>query len=40
VLAGWGMVCLAQPVAGLLGVGGFALYVLWSNSAAAWTSLG
>jgi hypothetical protein len=40
VLAGWGMVCLAQPVAGLLGVGGFALYVLWSNSAAAWTSVG
>jgi hypothetical protein len=39
VLAGWGMVCLAQPVAGLLGVGGFALYVLWSNSVAAWTSL-
>jgi hypothetical protein len=23
----------------VLGVGGFALYVLWSNSAAAWTSL-
>ena len=40
VLAGWGMVCLAQPVVGMLGVGGFALYVLWSNSMAAWTSLG
>ncbi|TWF80534.1 hypothetical protein FHX44_116477 [Pseudonocardia hierapolitana] len=40
VLAGWGMVCMAQPVAGLLGVGGFALYVLWSNSVAAWTSVG
>jgi hypothetical protein len=39
VLAGWGMVCLAQPVLGVLGVGGFALYVLWSNAAAAWTSL-
>jgi hypothetical protein len=39
VLAGWGMVFLAQPVLGLLGVGGFALYVLWSNSAAAWTSV-
>ncbi|QYN39127.1 hypothetical protein K1T35_19175 [Pseudonocardia sp. DSM 110487] len=38
VLAGWGMVLLAQPVVGVLGVGGFALYVLWSNSAAAWTS--
>jgi hypothetical protein len=23
----------------VLGVGGFALYVLWSNSAVAWTSL-
>jgi hypothetical protein len=39
VLAGWGMVCLAQPVLGVLGVGGFALYVIWSNSAAAWTSI-
>jgi hypothetical protein len=39
VLAGWGMVFLAQPVVGVLGVGGFALYVLWSNAAAAWTSL-
>lgn len=38
VLAGWGMVLLAQPVLGVLGVGGFALYVLWSNSAAAWAS--
>jgi hypothetical protein len=26
-------------VLGVLGVGGFALYVLWSNSAVAWTSL-
>jgi hypothetical protein len=39
VLVAWGLVCLAQPVLGLLGVGGFALYVLWSNSAVAWTSL-
>jgi hypothetical protein len=39
VLAGWGMVCLAQPVLGVLGVGGFALYVIWSNSATAWTSI-
>ena len=37
VLAGWGMVVLAQPVLGLLGVGGFALYVLWSNATVAWT---
>jgi hypothetical protein len=40
VLAGWGAVCLAQPVVGLLGVGGFALYVLWSNALVAWTSAG
>jgi hypothetical protein len=39
VLVAWGLVCLAQPVLGVLGVGGFALYVLWSNSAVAWTSL-
>jgi hypothetical protein len=39
VLAVWGLVCLAQPVLGVLGVGGFALYVLWSNAAVAWTSL-
>ncbi len=39
VLAAWGMVLLAQPVLGLLGVGGCALYVLWSNCAAAWTSV-
>ncbi len=38
VLAGWGMVVLAQPVLGVLGAGGFALYVLWSNCAAAWAS--
>jgi hypothetical protein len=31
-------VLVAQPVLGVLGVGGFALYVLWSNSVAAWTS--
>jgi hypothetical protein len=37
VLAGWGMVVLAQPVLGLLGVGGFALHVLWSNATVAWT---
>jgi hypothetical protein len=40
VLVGWGMVCLAQPVLGVLGLGGFALYVLWSNGSAAWSSLG
>jgi hypothetical protein len=39
VLAAWGLVCLAQPVLGVLGVGGFALYVLWSNAVVAWTSL-
>jgi hypothetical protein len=39
VLAGWGLVFLAQPVLGVLGVGGFALYVLWSNSVVAWTSV-
>ena len=39
VLVCWGLVCLAQPVLGVLGVGGFALYVLWSNSVVAWTSL-
>ncbi len=39
VLVVWGLVCLAQPVLGVLGVGGFALYVLWSNSAVVWTSL-
>lgn len=39
VLAGWGAVCLARPVLGVLGVGGFALYVLWSNAVAAWAGL-
>jgi hypothetical protein len=39
VLAGWGMVVLAQPVLGVLGAGGFALYVLWGNSTAAWTGV-
>jgi hypothetical protein len=38
VLAGWGMVVLAQPVLGVFGAGGFALYVLWSNCTAAWAS--
>lgn len=36
VLGAWVMVVLAQPVAGVLGVGGFALYVIWTNSSAAW----
>jgi hypothetical protein len=39
VLACWGMVCLAQPVLGVLGIGGFALYVVWNNLAVAWASL-
>jgi hypothetical protein len=40
VLVGWGMVCLARPVLGVLGLGGFALYLLWSNCTAAWSCLG
>jgi hypothetical protein len=39
VLACWGAVCLARPVVGVLGIGGFALYVLWSNAVASWAGL-
>ena len=35
VLVVWAMVVLAQPVLGVLGLGGFALLVLQANSAAA-----
>ncbi|MEJ3655064.1 hypothetical protein WEH80_26130 [Actinomycetes bacterium KLBMP 9759] len=39
VLVAWATVCLAQPVLGVLGLGGFALYVVWSNCAAAWSGV-
>jgi uncharacterized membrane protein YesL len=39
VLVAWAAIILAQPVIGVLGLGGFALYVLWSNSAAGFASL-
>lgn len=35
VVAAWAMVVLAQPVLGVLGLGGFALVVLQANAAAA-----
>ncbi|WP_232666517.1 hypothetical protein [Pseudonocardia sp. TRM90224] len=39
VLVAWGTVCLARPVLGVLGLGGFALYLIWSNCAAAWSGV-
>jgi hypothetical protein len=35
VVAAWAMIVLAQPVLGVLGLGGFALLVLQANAAAA-----
>ncbi|WP_164990389.1 YesL family protein [Agromyces albus] len=39
ILGAWATIILAQPVVGVLGLGGFALYLLWSNSAAGYASL-
>lgn len=39
VLVAWAMVVLAQPVLGVLGLGGFALLVLQANSSAALAAL-
>lgn len=36
----WAGITLAQPVIGVLGLGGFALYALWSNAQAARSSIG
>lgn len=35
LLAAWALIVLAQPVLGLLALGGFVLYAVWSNAAAA-----
>lgn len=35
----WAGITLAQPVIGVLGLGGFALYAIWTNAAAAHSSI-
>jgi uncharacterized membrane protein YesL len=39
IVVAWAGITLAQPVIGVLGLGGFALYAIWSNAVAAHSSI-
>ncbi|WP_309065581.1 hypothetical protein [Microbacterium sp.] len=40
ILGAWVVIVLAQPVVGVLGLGGFALMLVWMNAAAQLTAVG